>query len=299
MRTLKYFLKRLRRRIRQTNLLNYAAQLSYGLMLAFLPLLMLLSLVFNLVFENKKILQETLTFISAYLPDQIEILIKTSLERNESNLVLHLNSSTALNIALLIFMVYSVIRLFHSAMIIFTKISNMKEHRNFIQLWLWAFLDLISVLVLIAISTYVYVEVRVLLLKFVDTFLDPNSRPIFNLFYKRFIYVYITLILGFTINWILSTFPAKKIKYREAVPGTIFVLIGLGIVMLIMKIFSDLLDIEGFILILDQGIIIMITIYLSSLVLLIGLLINNEIRKLRKKKNFSFKKLLTNDAKKN
>lgn len=273
----------LKKELEKTNILNYAAQISYGLMLAFLPLLMLLSLVLNLVFKDKGVLSRVIPFISEYLPAQFADLIVTSIQNNRAHLQVTLSSSTAVNVALIFFIVYSVIRLFKLIMIVFTKIAGMKETRNFIHLWVLATVDLISALFLITLSTYLYIETRVLLIDFATKYIGTLFRDNIEAIYNKFIYVYIVVVLFCVVNWILATFPAQKFKYHEALPGTFFVLIGWSLIIALINFINDFFVYEGFISLLDQGIVIMVTVYLVSLVLLIGFLINNALRKLRER----------------
>lgn len=277
------FFKRLRSFFKNYNIFNYAAQLSYGLMLAFLPMIMLFNWFLRAFFSDMSTTSEFLEFIENYLPKSLASLILSSIDKVQIDLSAGLSSILG-NIALLVFIIYACIRLMRSIMVVSTNICKIKEGRHFIVLWLLAVRNLIVILVFLALFIYVFLESRLVVVDYIRRIQDPIAAKALEWLWNRTIYLHILVATILLLNWIIAKAPAKPLKFRRAFPGTFLIIFGWGFLVTIFHYIYEYISYDGILQFVDSGITIVITIYLISLILLLGVLVNNKIYQLNEER---------------
>lgn len=262
--------------IEHNNLFNYAAQLSYGLMLAFVPILMLFNVLIRFLSSYSDIQTEVIHFISAYFPTKISSLILSSFYVTDVNQgsVINLIAS---NIALIIFLIYASLRLVRILSKILTKVIEGKYTVNIVKAWLIAFRNLVFILIVASLIFSTYLEFRHLLNETINiNYLNLEaSLPLQAVNFISYVYLVFTLALLY--NWILSKLPAKKLNYLSTIPGTIFTFTGWFALFYLMNFLSKYIKYEGYFQIVSQGFIITASVYMISLILLMGVILNQEI----------------------
>lgn len=295
MKKLEHSIKLIFKNLKNSNLFNYAAQLSYGLMLAFIPILMLFNFSIRFLSYYSDIQTRVIHFISLYLPTQLSSLILPSLYIQDPVRYFGFNSSTG-NITLSIFIIYASIRLMRTLMKVTTSIMKLKETRNIVKVWALAFRNLVFVIVIVLIIFSLYLETRVFLIDIINHDKFKEISDILNLILNYLSFIYLFGALTLLLNWCLSKFPAVPLKYFSAFPGTIFILFGWTTIFLLLNYISKFLTYGGYIQLVNQGMTVVITIYLLSVVFLVGVVINdvldrNEILFIKEKRKKNHRKV--------
>ncbi len=271
--------------LRNSNILNYAAQLSYGLSLAFLPILLLFNFAIQFLSHSSEIQTEIFNFISENLPKNVADLILPTLINNNYNPLNNINSIIT-NITLIFFLVYASARLIRVFILITANINGYRIRKNFLVLWLIAFRDLFLIIIYLITVLGIYLEFHYLIdnkMVLPIPGLSKFKNPILN--YISVLYIFLMLFL--LLNWCLSKLPDRKIKFKNTLPGAIFIVIGWFLLILFYKLINGFLNYGGIIVLVSQGLSILITIYLISLVTILGIFINRIFYEIKKyKKNY-------------
>lgn len=203
------YLKYLKNRWRELNLVNLAAQLSYRFLLAFIPLLMLL---YNLINRFAHELSgEFLTLLRSSSLNFLDTFIYTATSGADAT-----KSSLYLSVAFIFFIVFACLSAVHALMVTLDKVFKPVEPQDVFLSWPFALLYLLvgSAFVITALATYLG------LLHLAD-----------GLFFAcRFSYAYLLLkkiggklfIGGFVLlllTLIYMHLPTKKLSFRRALPG--------------------------------------------------------------------------------
>lgn len=263
--------------LKDNNIYNYAAQLSYGLMLAFLPMIMLFNWALRAFFNVANLTPQVIDFIDKYLPQSLTRLILPSVNKVQIDLSADLVNHSLGNVLLLIFILYACTRLMHALIVVSTKLCKIEETRNFFVLWLLSIRNLIFVVVFLGLLLYVFYESRLFIAHFIRVLPDQNLAHLLEWFWNRLVYLYMLISAILMLNWVLAKSPAQPIKFLHALPGTCVIILGWGVLVEIFHIIYSYISYEGIIQIVDSGITIVVTIYLISFILLIGVLINHSI----------------------
>lgn len=262
--------------LKHNNIYNYTAQLSYGLMLAFLPMIMLFNWSLRFFYAGAGSAPEISEFIIRYFPPSLADLIVPSVTNVELDLSSGFHTLIG-NIALLVFILYACTRLMRAIMVVSTKICRMREKRNFFLLWLLALRNLIIVVVFLALLIYIFLESRVIIVDHIRELPDTVFASALEWIWNRLIYLYMLVAVILMLNWIIAKAPAHPLKFRRALPGTFLTIIGWGLLITVFHYLYAYIGYEGLIQIVDSGITIVITIYLVSFILILGILLNDRI----------------------
>ncbi len=249
----------------KNHLLSSAAEMAYFLVFAFFPLLMVIHASFSMVLQNFDIKN---TFFYNLLPDVIENLLDSYIE--------HISSHSNLSFLLLgiILTVYTLSNVMKSM-----KRAVRKVYKSSSSLTPFAeiiFSIIFSVLILAAFfGSLILLVLGGYILEFLNKII-----PIFdNVLIQSILgLVFTTLIIFAVVSLLYFWLPNKKLKYSDIFPGAIIGTAGWIMVSLLfsfyMNNFSSYSLIYGSI---GAFIILLLWIYISCIVLLLGAVVNAVI----------------------
>ena len=205
------------------NALNYSAQLSYGILLAFLPMMMVFYAASGFFFSEFS--DEISSSLEIILPKGMLEFFSTSsatLENTdfmngtwaEGNPFLYTWSL----ILIAFFIVYAAIRSVRAFMVTSTRVSGFKEKRNFFKLWQEAFYNAIVLAVLVFSVIYFYVVTQ----RQLSLIAEAASLNFLYRIWTVFSYFYLISMLVVIVTWCYCVFPTIRLKFRQALPGGIF-----------------------------------------------------------------------------
>lgn len=252
----------------QFQIFDYAAELAYRFIMAFVPFFMLLYLTVNTF--SRYIPGNYMEGLKMSMPgifDDMMSLAQTNFEVTPGFVVA--------NFLLLFF----ILRIYVSAVSTFMKVINkmrkIEETRSFVQLWLNAlklsFLVLLLI-VLLFLSTQIVHE-------FIDyLFTRLNLQPLIRII--SMILRYSGLIIGFfVLNFLYRKAPSFGYTYQQAVPGSLFVAVVWLIFPPILNLFGQTLEkiTNNTTTILISLFSFLLYVYLICIVLLLGCIINEYV----------------------
>lgn len=249
----------------KNHLMSNAAEMAYFLVFAFFPLLMVIHASFSMVLQNFNIQK---SFFYSLLPDVIEGLVDGYIE--------HISSHSNLSFLLLgIFLtVYTLsnfmksmkraVRKVYKSSSVLTPLAEIIVSLIFSVLILAAFY---GSLILLVLGDYVLAFLNRIIPIFDSVFVQSVSGLIFT-----------TLIIFAVISLLYFWLPNKKLKFKDIYPGAIISTAGWILVSVLfsfyMNNFSSYSLIYGSI---GAFIMLMLWIYISCIVLLLGAVINAVI----------------------
>lgn len=208
------------------NIFNYAAQASYGVLLAFLPGMMIYYMVASIFFQSSS--GELMRALTVIFPPGI-----LDYSETQDNLLEQLQDfsrfymlekplvSVISFLTLLFFVVYAIIRIVHSLMVISNRVAEFEESRGFVTLWKSAAMNALVLASFTFLAIYFYMataQVRTVLLSF---YMQGTSSALDAVF-TGFRYVYLIAVLVFAFTWCYAVFPAQRLRIKQALPGGIF-----------------------------------------------------------------------------
>jgi len=191
-----------------------ASQLAYYLVLSFFPFMLFLM---TLVGFSKLSSNEILEGLSVMLPRSILDLTQSTIREVFDN-----QHTGLLGISILL-MIWTSSSAFKAVIKSVNKAYNFKEDRSFIKLSIISILGILALasIIILALGTLVFGNVIGDYLKNTQS-LYKIIIIIWNIF--RYAFIFIVMIFIFVIIYIFA--PAKKLTWKEVIPGAIFSTLG-------------------------------------------------------------------------
>jgi len=217
MRKLRYLLNlltNLMTKTRKDDVFALASQLAYYLVLSFFPFMLFLM---TLVGFSKLSSNEILEGLSVMLPKSVLELTQSTIREVFDN-----QHTGLLGISILL-MIWTSSSAFKAVIKSVNKAYNFKEDRTFIKL------SIISILGILALASIIILALGMLVFGNVIGDYLKNTQSLYkiiiiiwNIF--RYAFIFIVMIFIFVIIYIFA--PAKKLTWKEVIPGAIFSTLG-------------------------------------------------------------------------
>ena len=217
MRKLRYLLNLLiniMNKTKKDDVFALASQLAYYLVLSFFPFMLFLM---TLVGFSKLSSNEILEGLSVMLPRSILDLTQSTIREVFDN-----QHTGLLGISILL-MIWTSSSAFKAVIKSVNKAYNFKEDRSFIKL------SIISILGILALASIIILALGMLVFGNVIGDYLNNTQSLYkiiiilwNIF--RYAFIFIVMIFIFIIIYIFA--PAKKLTWKEVIPGAIFSTLG-------------------------------------------------------------------------
>ena len=217
MRKLRYLLNlltNLMTKTRKDDVFALASQLAYYLVLSFFPFMLFLM---TLVGFSKLSSNEILEGLSVMLPKSVLELTQSTIREVFDN-----QHTGLLGISILL-MIWTSSSAFKAVIKSVNKAYNFKEDRTFIKL------SIISILGILALASIIILALGMLVFGNVIGDYLNNTQSLYkiiiilwNIF--RYAFIFIVMIFIFVIIYIFA--PAKKLTWKEVIPGAIFSTLG-------------------------------------------------------------------------
>ena len=217
MRKLRYLLNlliKLMNKTKKDDVFALASQLAYYLVLSFFPFMLFLM---TLVGFSKLSSNEILEGLSVMLPKSILELTQSTIREVFDN-----QHTGLLGISILL-MIWTSSSAFKAVIKSVNKAYNFKEDRTFIKL------SIISILGILALASIIILALGMLVFGNVIGDYLKNTQSLYkiiiiiwNIF--RYAFIFIVMIFIFVIIYIFA--PAKKLTWKEVIPGAIFSTLG-------------------------------------------------------------------------
>ena len=217
MRKLRYLLNlltNLMTKTRKDDVFALASQLAYYLVLSFFPFMLFLM---TLVGFSKLSSNEILEGLSVMLPKSVLELTQSTIREVFDN-----QHTGLLGISILL-MIWTSSSAFKAVIKSVNKAYNFKEDRSFIKL------SIISILGILALASIIILALGMLVFGNVIGDYLNNTQSLYkiiiilwNIF--RYAFIFIVMIFIFVIIYIFA--PAKKLTWKEVIPGAIFSTLG-------------------------------------------------------------------------
>ncbi|WP_300382214.1 YihY/virulence factor BrkB family protein [Clostridium sp.] len=259
-------------KISNDDIFALASQLAYYLILSFFPLI--ISIITLVGFSNLNS-EEVLISLSTLVPDSVYVLIdKTIIEIVDTQNVGLLGASIAIT-------VWSASSGFRAVIKGVNKAYNIKEHRSYIKRAVVAIFFTLALTIIIALTLSALVFGKVIG-DYITTILpfEHIISVVWNI--TRYGIVLFMMILVFA--GIYRYTPAKKIPWKEVVPGSIFSSLGWVIVSLAFSYYiNSIANYSRLYGSLGAVFILMTWLYLTSIILILGAEINSVLAPKNKK----------------
>ena len=201
-------------KIKNDDVFALASQLAYYLVLSFFPFMIFLM---TLVGFSDLSSTEILEGLSGILP-------KTILELTQSTVKeVFDNQYTGLLGLSIVLMIWTSSSAFKAIIKSVNKAYNFKENRSFIKI------SIISMLGILALALIIILALTMLVFGNVISEYIKSSNQFYKIIFiiwNIFRYAFIFIIMIFIFASIYRLAPAKKIKWKEVIPGSIFSTIG-------------------------------------------------------------------------
>ncbi|MGL4607519.1 MAG: YihY/virulence factor BrkB family protein [Eubacteriaceae bacterium] len=257
------------------HVVNLSAQMSYRLLLAFIPFFMLL---YNLIhWFYSELSHSNLDFLSNILP-KIFIDYISAAQINAQNTPISLGS----NLLIGFFILYVSIAAMHSLIHALNRIFGQEETRGFFALWFQSFLYLfLFIFVIFLTILFYFLGENIITFVFSILHIPLAFFPILEIF--TFIYLLGTVAIVFTLIYQYS--PKVHLKFFEALPGGLFVALGWMLLFFIYQSFvNSFLDFTHYLKDLQGPFSLCALIFLISLIITLGAIVNLYVIKKNKKK---------------
>jgi len=191
-----------------------ASQLAYYLVLSFFPFMLFLM---TLVGFSKLSSNDILEGLSVMLPKSILELTQSTIRE-----VFDIQYSGLLGISILL-MIWTSSSAFKAVIKSVNKAYNFKENRSFIKL------SVISMIGILALASIIILALAMLVFgNVIGTYLK-NTQSLYKIIiilWNIFRYIFIFIVMMFIFIFIYIFAPAKKLTWKEVIPGAIFSTLG-------------------------------------------------------------------------
>ncbi|SEA67010.1 membrane protein [Eubacterium aggregans] len=251
--------------IKENRLLNYAAQLSYTVLLAFIPLIMLVYNLVNWFFADLN--DRVLNTLQSLLPSFLMPLIETASHNANGP-----QTSAWGNLVFGFLILYLSVSAVRSLIITITKVMGVPETRNYLVLWELGFVYLLFFIALFLVFIALYLFTQKII---TSAFEYMSLGTLLIRYWRLFSLILIAAYLALTLTLLYMYAPPKRLSFLNALPGSIFVSLGWLCVTLSYDGFiQNYFDIHSLTLILEGPFSFIIVIYCISLVLIFGSVVN-------------------------
>lgn len=252
-------IKKLIYKLNKDDIFALSAQLAYNLLLAIFPFLMFL---FTIVGMSNLNSEEILHFLSTVIPENAYQLI-------ESTVIEVVDSSQGgilwLSIFLAIWVASSGFRAVIKGL---NNAYDTAERRSFIKRSILSILCIFALVLIIVSTLFLLVFGDVIGMYIIEIF--PLDR-ILTLIWDLFRFVFVILIMIFMCGSLYYIAPAKKIKWRDTMPGAIIATLGWNVVSIGFSFYvNNFSNYSRFYGSLGGVIVLMTWMYLMSFILLLG-----------------------------
>ena len=191
-----------------------ASQLAYYLVLSFFPFMLFLM---TLVGFSDLSSSEILEGLSLMLPKKILELTQSTIKEVSDN------QYTGLLGLSIVLMIWTASSAFKAIIKSVNKAYNVEEHRSFIKLSIISMLGILALAVIIILALTMLVFGNV-----IGEYIKSSNQfyKIILIIWNIFRYAFIFIIMIFIFATIYRLAPAKKLPWKEVIPGSIFSTIG-------------------------------------------------------------------------
>ncbi|WKY47820.1 YhjD/YihY/BrkB family envelope integrity protein [Eubacteriaceae bacterium ES3] len=260
---------------KESNIINLSAQMSYRILMAFIPFLMLLYNFINIFSQTvNTALYADFTFL---FPESFYNYFEFAQENS-----VKVTDSGNSNLIILFFILTVSISASYSLINILNRIFKDYEKRELIALWIQAtiYFFLFLAIILLMLIIYLVGEYLIYYLSLWFNF-SSFSTILFNLF--TIIYFFIVSAIILTLIYMFA--PKKRLKLNHSYPGAVFVSFFWVILFMIYRfLIHSNVDFTNFFTDLQGPFILMFEIYLIAFVLNLGAVVNLYFMKLYKRR---------------
>lgn len=250
---------------RDSNVVNLSAQMSYRVLTAFIPLLMLIYNFTN--WFSRKLDTNFLNDFSWILPSSL-LESLTIAQEHSADISFSANS----NLVISFFALYISVSAMHALIVSLNRIFEQREQREGVALWLQAIVYLILFLIIILLIFLIYIIGEYLLEFLFALFQLPDTLPFFLGIFS-FIYLLVVTSIIFTLIYMFA--PKKPLKLLASLPGGIFVSFFWVSIFIIYWFFVSVnLDFTNFFFQLQGPFSLLIGVYLIAFTLNLGAVVN-------------------------
>ena len=263
-------------KIKKDDVFALASQLAYYLVLSFFPFMLFLM---TLVGFSDLSSTEILEGLSVVLPKTILELTQSTVKEVSDN-----QYTGLLGLSVLL-MIWTASSAFKAIIKSVNKAYNFKENRSFIKI------SIISMLGILALALTIMLALAMLVFGNVIGEYIKNSNQLYEMIliiWNIFRYAFIFIIMIFIFASIYKLAPAKELKWKEVIPGSIFSTIGWILVSFGFSFYIDNFNnYSRFYGSLGAVFILMTWLFLISIIIILGVEINFVTSEVKNKTNVS------------
>jgi len=263
-------------KIEKDDVFALASQLAYYLVLSFFPFMLFLM---TLVGFSDLSSTEILEGLSVVLPKTILELTQSTVKEVSDN-----QYTGLLGLSILL-MIWTASSAFKAIIKSVNKAYNFKENRSFIKI------SIISMLGILALALTVMLALAMLVFGNVIGEYIKNSNQLYKMIliiWNIFRYAFIFIIMIFIFASIYKLAPAKELKWKEVIPGSIFSTIGWILVSFGFSFYIDNFNnYSRFYGSLGAVFILMTWLFLISIIIILGVEINFVTSEVKNRTNVS------------
>lgn len=250
---------------KKNNIVNLSAQMSFRILSAFIPFLMLLYNFIN--WFSASINQQFFAALAIVLPKSIMNYVNFAMENATAYPV-----STSTNLVIGFFLLYISVSAMHSLITSLNRIFGQDETRGFAALWIQSIIYLFLFLLIIMFTLFFYLF-GIKLFGFIFSALDLSN--ILAIFITLFSLIYIIIIPALIFTLIYMFAPKNHLSFSNAFPGGLFVSIGWIVILFLYGIFAEAtINFKTFFLNLQGPFSLFFVVYLISFTLTLGGVVN-------------------------
>ncbi len=250
---------------RNSNIVNLSAQMSYRILTAFLPLLMLF-------FNFTKWFSRNLD--TAFLGEFDWLIPSSILEYLDmaKTQAADISFSASSNIVISFIALYISVSAMHTLIVSLNRIFEQRDQRLGIVLWLQAFVYLILFLIILLLIFFIYF-VGEYLVKTIFSWFQLSETISYVLGIFSFFYLLVVASIIFTLIYMFA--PKNPLKLSASLPGGIFVSFCWVIIFIVYWFFVSVnLDFSTFFFQIQGPFSLLITVYLIAFTLNLGAVVN-------------------------
>ena len=263
-------------KIKKDDVFALSSQLAYYLVLSFFPFMLFLM---TLVGFSDLSSTEILEGLSVILPKTILELTQSTVKEVSDN-----QYTGLLGLSVLL-MIWTASSAFKAIIKSVNKAYNFKENRSFIKI------SIISMLGILALALTIILALTMLVFGNVIGEYIKNSNQLYKMIliiWNIFRYAFIFIIMIFIFASIYKLAPAKELKWKEVIPGSIFSTIGWILVSFGFSFYIDNFNnYSRFYGSLGAVFILMTWLFLISIIIILGVEINFVTSEVKNKTNVS------------
>ncbi len=250
---------------RDSNIVNLSAQMSYRILTAFIPLLMLF---FNFTkWFSRNLDTAFLGEFEWIIPNSILEYLDIAKRQSAD-----ISFSASSNIVISFVALYISVSAMHALVVSLNRIFERRDQRQGITLWLQAIVYLILFLIILLLIFFIYI-VGEYLLSFIFNCFQLSESLSYFLGIFSFIYLLVVASIIFTLIYMFA--PKKPLTLAASLPGGIFVSFCWVLIFIVYWFFvSANLDFSNFFFQIQGPFSLLISVYLIAFTLNLGAVVN-------------------------